>query len=569
MMTEMTEIKKSEIDTILKETWQCILESETEPKDLMKEATYGSATEVNEYVKRLGTYDYYTQPIALSPIICSYFGWEKDDTNCTEMQNAEPITLLHCAECKCYLAIEFHPQLTEESSRILLQKYKRMISTSHAKNCSFRSKGERWLEAEDLNQDSRRNPNMTKKSSLSKMKSLWANSIPTYSHGADSTRTLPIIMEVPMYLIPLSTEYTLLHLTEIDSSIERSHESINYNWKNHDAYHYLQSRSSYWMGKIQTIPSEQQNFTLSLIHLNWGHLFPPQVIHFIKSWWMHHVQSDFTNVNEESQIKNAMFWFYTFLLSFSLDKTVCHEKDALTNCDLDIHLDIRILTLFGWRHCAASSVGCPCDDPQNGSVYDYAYCPVCLATVKLPRIVKCSVINDGSIASPSRNRLIVSENATDHNEPAIDETAVSLSSTEQASTHTQRKRARSFDHYKRVKGSIKPSPPKRLKFTRESDEEEVWNSTISKIRQSITSNLRWSEAFHLIDNHRYYCPYASGFVSERMFPDRTDTAWEAILSSLFLFYISDDKRHQVDPHHVSHNISATFLESLLPSTKNK
>jgi hypothetical protein len=257
-----------------------------------------------------------------------------------------------------------------------------------------------------------------------------------------------------------------------------------------------------------------------------------------------------------------MKWFQSILLKFSWNSTFYPKDDYnIDECGAYGALGISILTIFGWRQYASSSSCHPnLSQCQTGSIKQVAFCPICRVTVNLPRIVSQafmtqsvaanSFINPASseITSPSENRVEANDQLT----------------------IVTRKRSRSYDHYAKCKGSKKSSPPKRLKVAQESSDhlldDESWLNSLSKISRFLSSKLEWSEKFNLIETHRYFCPYASGFVSEKIFPEQTVSAWEAILSSLFLFYREDGEREgqPKKSQAMAQNILRTLRESFSP-----
>mmetsp|Transcript_22270 Transcript_22270/g.32380 ORF Transcript_22270/g.32380 Transcript_22270/m.32380 type:complete len:580 (-) Transcript_22270:394-2133(-) len=101
------------------------------------------------YRERLMTFrnvvNYFAKPNMLSPLICARFGW----TNTSK-------DILKCSHPKCNatICISFHPKLSSTQRYKLTCTYRRMLATSHSKNCPFRTDAERWLRNYDSSSSS-------------------------------------------------------------------------------------------------------------------------------------------------------------------------------------------------------------------------------------------------------------------------------------------------------------------------------------------------------------------------------------------------------------------------------
>ena len=141
------------------------------------------------YMNRLRSFQpsvKFARHILLCPITCARFGWTSTnatDATTNNATNDDTTDILQCNQCQQMIAFKFHKDLSPISHFKLALLYRKMLATSHLNTCPFANDAKRWLIV---------NPQQTQQ--LSKQ---------LHQHDIHSTN-------VPLYLIPMSTEYQVM-----------------------------------------------------------------------------------------------------------------------------------------------------------------------------------------------------------------------------------------------------------------------------------------------------------------------------------------------------------------------
>jgi len=461
------------------------------------------------YRERLDTFanptTYFAKPVDISPLVCARFGWSNTAPNvltCSNNDNNNNHTNTNGEKCcNAVLYVKFHPNLSPHSRSTLTQTYRRLLAESHSKSCPFRADAERWLlidgddDANEPNNDATNTTNNT-----------------LQKHPCND-RTSSF---VPPYLFSMSRAFEVLEDCSANGFITRE----------------FVRREATTLGIAMTIVEMDGSRGRGLGRKGiWRTVVPKEVLdRFDDDYGLGRVsggdngdeEKDCVDVGDShmTALQNAMQTKLMACLAIlpgvdndssqhpqdnegkhttttSTTTAETRQNKSYNNSHRYIRNESALLAVFGWRFD-------PWPSPQTSSTTGVSKvlrvkCPLCLASEEIPRCVTAPTTTSNS----NDGDTLVDKD--------INNTSTAIT-TQQPPFKKRRKIPPPNDvledvdhHLLSEESSVSPS----------NQAQSRGKGVQTDSATSAATDRASANSFDVLNSHRHFCPYVSGFASHR------------------------------------------------------